>query len=110
MMKRKKRVTNMKLGKAIDKIFSHNNIIAIYKDNSTDHESVMIWRGEAWRMPPMYMHATKCGAYKISFSDHSRSMKNVVHCLQSMQNRSIKSKFVSPFAPNKINNSVQWRV
>ena len=54
MMKRKKRVTNMKLGKAIDKIFSHNNIIAIYKDNSTDHESVMIWRGEAWRMPPMY--------------------------------------------------------
>ena len=38
-MKRKKRVTNMKLGKAIDKIFSHNNIIAIYKDKPTEHES-----------------------------------------------------------------------
>lgn len=42
-MKRKKRVTNMKLGKAIDKIFSHNNIIAIYKDKPTEHESVMIF-------------------------------------------------------------------
>ena len=59
---------------------------------------------------PMYMHATKCGAYKISFSDHSKSMKNVVHRLQSIQNRSTKSEFVSPFASNKINNSAQWRV
>lgn len=59
---------------------------------------------------PMYIHATKRGAYKISFSDHSKSMKNTVRRLQSMQNRSIKSEFVSPFALNKINNSVQWRV
>ena len=29
-------------------------IIAIYKDKPTEHESVMIWRGEAWKMPPMY--------------------------------------------------------
>lgn len=56
---------------------------------------------------PLYIHATKLGGYKISFSDHSRSMKNVVHRLQSMQNRSIKSEFVSPFKPS---NSVQWRV
>lgn len=56
---------------------------------------------------PMYIHATKRGAYKISFSDHSKSMKNTVHRLQSIQNRSIKSEFVSPFA---LNNSVQWRV
>lgn len=56
---------------------------------------------------PLYIHATKLGGYKISFSDHSRSMKNVVHSLQSMQNRSVKSEYVSPFTPN---NSVQWRV
>lgn len=56
---------------------------------------------------PIYIHATKLGGYKISFSDHSRSMKNVVHSLQPMQNRSVKSEYVSPFAPN---NSVQWRV
>lgn len=53
-MKRKKRVTNMKLGKAIDRIFSHNSIVAIYKNNPTNHESIMTWRGEAWRMPPIY--------------------------------------------------------
>ena len=59
---------------------------------------------------PIYLQATKCGAYKISFSDHSKSMKNTVRRLQSIQNRSTKSEFVSPFASNKINNSAQWRV
>lgn len=57
---------------------------------------------------PIYILATHHGARKISFSDHSRSVKNVSkHRLQSMQNRSIKSKIISPFADN---NSAQWRI
>lgn len=57
---------------------------------------------------PIYIPATHQGARKISFSDHSRSMKNVnKHHLQSMQTRSIKSEIISPFVTN---NSVQWRI
>lgn len=57
---------------------------------------------------PIYIQATHHGARKISFSDHSRSVKNVnTHRLQSMQNRSIKSEIISPFVTN---NSVQCRI
>ncbi len=57
---------------------------------------------------PIYIPATHHGARKISFSDHSRSVKNVnTYRSQSMQNRSIKSEIISPFVTN---NSVQWRI
>lgn len=46
------RKKNMKLKKAIDRIFSHNNIIAIWKAGE-DYDK-LVWRGEAWKLPNMY--------------------------------------------------------
>jgi len=43
----------MKLSKAIDVIFSHNEIIAVWeKINEREHE--MKWRGMAWDLPEKY--------------------------------------------------------
>lgn len=43
---------------AIDTIFSHNEIIAIWK-TGVDHSSYLLWRGEAWRLPDEYMDVTE---------------------------------------------------
>ena len=41
-----------KMGEAIDVLFSHNEIIALWYDkpNDTQH-SFLLWRGEAWNIP-----------------------------------------------------------
>lgn len=37
---------------AIDKLFSHNEIIALWYDKKEDRDhSYLLWRGEAWRLP-----------------------------------------------------------
>ena len=43
----------MKLSEAIDVIFSHNEIIAVWERiNEQEHE--MKWRGMAWELPDKY--------------------------------------------------------
>lgn len=59
---------------------------------------------------PLHMRAKQLIRYKISFSDHARSMRNVVkHRLIPMQNKSLKSEPTSPFAAYKINIDVSRR-
>lgn len=43
---------------AIDTIFSHNEIIAIWK-TGVDHYYYLLWRGEAWRIPDKYKNVTE---------------------------------------------------
>ncbi|MDO5765628.1 MAG: hypothetical protein Q4P84_08025, partial [Elusimicrobiales bacterium] len=44
-----------KVGSAVDKLFFHNEVIALWYDkpNDKDH-SYLLWRGEAWRIPDEY--------------------------------------------------------
>ena len=49
---------HMKLRDAIDNIFSHNEIISVWKEGD-DHTSKKIWHGEAWRLPQMYWNCRK---------------------------------------------------
>lgn len=43
----------MKLGNAIDKIFSHNEIVAIWRENN-DRFDIREWHGMAWQLPYWY--------------------------------------------------------
>jgi hypothetical protein len=44
-----------KVGDTVDKLFSHNEIIALWYDKPNDRDgSYFLWRGEAWRLPENY--------------------------------------------------------
>lgn len=44
-----------KVSDAIDTMFSHNEIIALWYDRPKDGDhSYLLWRGEAWRLPKKY--------------------------------------------------------
>lgn len=43
----------MKLGEAIDKIFSHNEVVAIWRKDD-DRYDVCEWRGMGWQLPYHY--------------------------------------------------------
>ena len=44
-----------KVGDAIDKLFSHNEIIALwYKTQKDRDHSYLLWKGEAWSIPKKY--------------------------------------------------------
>lgn len=46
---------HLTVGAAIDKLFSHNEMIALWHDNAEDKDhSYLLWRGEAWKLPKMY--------------------------------------------------------
>lgn len=46
----------MKLRKAVDLIFSHNEIIALWEiDKSDKNYSNRIWKGMAWDIPDKYL-------------------------------------------------------
>ena len=48
-------VTPCKVVDAIDNLFSHNEIIALWNDKPSDRDhSYLLWRGEAWRLPEKY--------------------------------------------------------
>lgn len=40
----------MKLKNAVDKLFSHNETIALWCETD-QHYKALLWRGEAWRLP-----------------------------------------------------------
>lgn len=41
----------LKIREMIDWIFSHNELVTIWKDCDARH-NVKVWEGEAWRIPP----------------------------------------------------------
>lgn len=44
-----------KVGYSVDKLFSHNEVIALWYDKPGDKDhSYLLWRGEAWRLPDKY--------------------------------------------------------
>ena len=48
---------NIKLKNAIDRIFSHNSIIAIWEDNG--NYDTLLWKGMAWDLPNEYYRCRK---------------------------------------------------
>lgn len=47
---------------------------------------------------PIYIQATQCGVYKISFADHAKSMRNrITRRSKPIKNKSFKSEATSPF-------------
>lgn len=53
----------MKIREAIDYIFSHNEIVALWEINPADaHYSNRIWKGMAWEIPDNFLD---CENWKI---------------------------------------------
>ena len=50
-------VDRLRVIDAIDKLFSHNEIIALWYDKTEDKDhSYLLWKGEAWRLPQMFQN------------------------------------------------------
>lgn len=53
----------MKVKEAIDKIFSHNEIVSLWKTDEVDaNYSNRVWKGMAWDIPDKYL---ECDDWKI---------------------------------------------